>query len=145
MPITVTTARYARAAFAAAALALAAAPLAAQDFPDLKGTWTGTGWGVISGALGHHEPSDEPRFKDTTETWTVEITEQEGGAVIGTFGSDRLTETLIGAIAADGTTLNFVDEDSILTGTLRSDNEMALCIQETGPAMVATCYVMTRE
>ena len=144
MPFAAAPGRHVRAALAAAALALIVSPLAAQDFPDLKGTWTGTGWGVISGDLGHHDPSDEPRFKDDGP-WTIEITEQQGGGLIGTFGNDQLTETLIGVIADDGTTLHFVDEDSLLTGTLRSETEMGLCVQETGAAMVATCYVLTRQ
>lgn len=145
MPFTIPQARTTRVALAAAALALLTSPLAAQDFPDLRGTWTGTGRGVISGDLGHHEPSAKPRFKDDTTPWTMVISEQQGGGVIGTLGNGRLTETLIGVIADDGRTLHFVDEDSLLTGSLRSETEMAFCVQETGAAMVASCYVLTRQ
>lgn len=145
MPFTAPQARSIRLALAAVALALLVSPLAAQDFPDLRGTWTGSGRGVISGALGHHDPSAKPRFKDDKTPWTMVITEQQDGGVIGTLGNDRLTETLIGVIADDGKTLYFVDEDSLLTGSLRSENEMAFCVQETGAAMVASCYVLTRQ
>ena len=130
----------------AAALPLLSAPLAAQDsFPDLRGVWTGTGWGVTFGQLHHVEPTTEPTFKDGTVVWTLEIKEQQDGGLIGTWSTPKLSETLIGVVKPDNKTILFVDEDSYLSGALRSENEMELCLQETtGTSMIATCYILTR-
>ena len=132
---------------AAAFLPLLASPLAAEDgFPDLRGAWTGTGWGVHSGQLHHVDPTDAPTFKDRTVVWTLEIKEQQDGGLIGTWNTPNFSETMIGVIKPDRKGLLFVDEDSYLGGTLRSDNEMELCLQETtGQSMIATCYVLTRK
>jgi hypothetical protein len=135
---------------AAAALIVAGAavvPALAQDaIPDLKGVWSGTATGgVVAGNLGHQEASNEPRFKDTSVTWTITIEQQEGPGLIGTWASPNKTEELIGVIRPDNRTVHFVDPDTFFQGFLRAENELEACLQENGESMVATCYVFRRE
>ena len=130
----------------AATLPLLASPLAAQDFPDLRGAWSGTGWGAHAGDLRLVEAAPEPSFKDPTVVFTLEVKEQKNGGLIGTWSTSKASETLIGVIKPDNKGVLFVDEDSYLSGTLRSENEMEVCLQEsTGKSMIASCYVLTRQ
>jgi hypothetical protein len=128
-------------------LPLLPAPLLAQDgVPDLSGSWSGKGTGVVFGNLGHQEAAPEPRFKDRTVTWTLDIDRQEGSGLIGTWSSPNHSETLIGVVRSDNRTVHFVDEDSHFSGIIRSENEMEVCLQEsTGESMVATCYILQRQ
>lgn len=135
------------AALCALGLAAGSAPAWSQDgVPDLIGTWSGkaTG-GVVAGNLGHQEPGNEPRFKDTSVTWTITIDRQEGPGLIGSWASPNRKEELIGVIRPDNKTVLFVDPDTFFSGFLRSENEMEACLQENGESMVATCYVFTRQ
>ncbi len=134
------------AALLAAGIAIAPSAFAQDAIPDLKGVWSGqaTG-GVVAGNLGHQAASNEPRFKDTSVTWTITIVEQEGPGLIGTWASPSKSEELIGVIRPDNKTVHFVDPDTFFSGWLRSENEMETCLQENGESMVATCYVFKRE
>lgn len=119
---------------------------AADSPPSLVGTWSGkaTG-GVVGGNLGHQDASNEPRFKDTSVTWTITIDRQEGPGLVGSWASPNKKEELIGVIRPDNVTVLFVDPDTYFSATLRSENEMEACLQENGESLVATCYVLTRE
>ncbi|WP_340149660.1 hypothetical protein [uncultured Sneathiella sp.] len=129
-----------------AALILPVPPLAAQEaFPDLRGAWSGTGWGAVSGQLQHVNPTAGPEIRNPTVLWTLTITKQDGGGLIGTWSSPSRSETLIGAVRANRESVVFVDEDSYFSGTLLSDTEMELCLQETGKSMVAVCFVLRRQ
>lgn len=132
--------------------ALATQQVQAQDgAPDLTGTWSGNGTGgVVFGDLGHQAAAPEPSFKDLTVTWTLGIERQEGTGLVGTWsdGADppNKTERLIGVLRGDNKTVLFVDEDTYFNGTILSENEMEVCLQETGGgSMVATCYVLKRQ
>ena len=140
------TAAIVRAALLTTGVAVAPAAFAQDAIPDLKGVWSGqaTG-GVVAGNLSHQEASNEPRFKDTSVTWTITIDKQEGPGLIGTWASPNKTEELIGVIRPDNKTVHFVDPDTFFSGILRSENELETCVQENGESRVATCYVFKRQ
>jgi hypothetical protein len=130
-----------------AVFSLLSAEAPAQDgVPDLTGDWSGTGWGVVSGNLPHHQtPAPEPRFKQGKTTFTLKITRQDGSGLIGTWNSPNFSEKLIGVIRSDNKTVHFVDEDSHFNGIIQSVNEIEVCLQESQEdSMVATCYILQR-
>jgi hypothetical protein len=132
---------------AGSALPFLLAQVQAQDgVPDLVGKWSGTGWGVVFGNLPHHQtPAPQPRFKQGKMTFAIDITQQQGRALIGTWASPNFSERLIGVVRSDNKNVHFVDEDSHFNGIVLSDNEMEVCVQEAGEAsMVATCYILRR-
>ena len=126
---------------------LSAQAPAQGDVPDLTGSWSGKGWGVVYGNLPHHQkPAPEPRFKQGKMTFTVKITQQQGRALMGTWYSPNFSEKLIGVIRSDNKTVHFVDEDSHFNGFIRSDKEMEVCVQEShDDSMVATCYILQHQ
>ena len=135
-----------RAALVIGVIAITPAALAQDAIPDLKGVWSGKGTGgVVAGNLGHQEASNEPRFKDTSVTWTITIDQQQGPGLIGSWASPNKKEELIGVIRPDNKPVLFVDPDTFFSGMLRSENEMEACLQENGESLVATCYVFKRQ
>lgn len=136
-----------RIAFIVLALAFAS-PAAAQQWPDLLGTWKGTSRSVVSGVGGHFtgEHDDKPRFAEVE--LTIEWTAQDQGRYIGTITSNNHTEGKLGVISADGTSLLTVDHDGQSVGRLIDENAFELCYAQTSHSdeqMVVSCVTFIRQ
>ena len=128
-------------------LLFAVSPLAADEVPDLTGTWVMVeSSGVRQGNLGHSEPTTEPAFDQRGGVWTNTIEEQHDRSFSGTRTSENHSEMLIGTIGYDGRTIYMVDEDTEFFGRLLDDGRMEICALETGAgSMVAACSLHERQ
>lgn len=137
-----------KAVFAACAViaATCSAATAAQNAPNLTGTWSGSiVGGARFGALNHDPAEKDPVFADRAKIWVLTIERQDGSGLIGTWSTKTKTEKLVGAIRQDNVTVIFADEDNLFDARLVSENEMELCAQEAGAASIAVCYLMKRQ
>lgn len=123
------------------------AALANSHMPQLKGKWVSVERGGYQfGTLTHGAPAKEPQsVRADKREWFLEIEEQDGIGVKGTWGGSPKREMILGAIRADGKSIVFADEDSYATGLLLSGTEMEYCVQETGKAIIAKCYLLKRQ
>lgn len=110
-------------------LVTAASISLAQEVPSLVGTWTGT-ITTITMADG----------RSVHET-VIEITEQEGA----TFDGRTEWGDLVGAIAPDGRTVHWVDDDGWTTGTVTPEDTMEMCYIEVADEQQVSCWVARRE
>jgi len=134
----------------AIALAIAvlatSAPAGAKDI-DLEGIWSGkVEAGVSHGIQGHEPHVSEPTFGNYELTFTLEILEQEGRALIGTWSSADHSERIFGVLRRNDTDIIMVDEDSHFDGRLLSASSMELCLAEThDDAIAAWCLLMEKQ
>lgn len=136
----------ARLALSALLLGMCPAMAAAQEVPNLVGTWTGTiTGGARFGELNHDPAVKDPVFADRKREWTLTIAQQDGSGLIGSWSTDKKTEKLVGAIRQDNVTVIFADEDNTFDARLLSANTMELCAVEAEEATIAVCYQMTRK
>lgn len=134
--------------FFLSAVALAAFPVAAsaEEPPNLTGTWTGTiTGGARFGDLDYDADEKAPVFADRTKEWVLTIEKQDGSGLIGKWGRDGKSESLVGAIRRNNVNVVFADEDNFFDAQLLSENEMELCGQEVGDATIAVCFLMKRK
>ncbi|MCP4384571.1 MAG: hypothetical protein GY798_24690 [Hyphomicrobiales bacterium] len=135
-------------AFGFAAVLLTGAVAAQEAAPDITGKWTGTYTGGVRGGGGElHEAYDPPRFVEAGDiTFTLMIDEQKGRGFVGSLGADFGTQALQGVIRLDNKTLLIVDEDTSLTATLLSSDQMEFCAHSQNPSeRLTTCLSLTRE
>lgn len=123
-------------------------PAAAQEWPDLLGTWKGTSRSVVSGVGGHFtgDHGNTPRFAEVE--LTIEWTEQNAGRYVGTVTSGSHTEGKLGVMSADGTTLLTVDHDGQSVGRIIDGNSFELCYAQTSHSdeqMVVSCVTFERQ
>lgn len=129
-------------------LALSATPLAAQEWTDLVGTWTGTSRAVVSGAGGHYTPSETSKPVFVSADLTIVFTEQDQGRYIGTVTSGNSTEPKIAVVSDDRKAIFTVDSDGQSTGRMLDVDHMELCYTQSSSAdkqMVASCVVFVRK
>ncbi len=92
--------------------------------PDMVGTWHGTNHAVLAGEGNHKsgEP-DKVIFKDH-DVVSIVINKQQGRRFHGKMTSQHTSETLVGFIDPDNTTVWMVDEDGIITGKIMKDGSL---------------------
>lgn len=130
-----------------AAIAVPATAGAQEAAPDLTGAWSGKVEAGVSHGLQGHEPEvSAPTFGNYELTFTLEILQQEGRALIGTWSSPGHSERIFGVLRRNDTDLIMVDEDSHFDGQLLSPTSMELCLAETHEdAMGAWCLLMEKQ
>src|SRR4051812_15368527 len=125
-----------------------AQPAAQGSFPDLRGTWKGESESVVFGAGAHpHHGSgpDEKATRFTSKAFTMTIDKQDGRRFLGTFSSDRSTETIIGVISRSGT-IFMVDDDGYDVATLLAPNRLEMCyLHLSAASRVASCTEFTKQ
>ena len=131
----------------AASLALSGAAGAAEDWPDLRGTWSGPATAVMVGAT-PYRPSDQPgvQFGNDEIVFTYEITEQQGNRFAGRMSSGNRTETIIGGLRANRRDGMMLDDDGYYDLTVTGPDTMDLCYGHNQPgSRVVACWTVTRE
>ena len=115
--------------------AFAAAPAAADDIPNLVGTWVGENRTV----------SDKKGYKIWGEK-TVEITEQQDRRFRGHFTYPAGTKKFFGVIYPDNTSFTWVATDSkgYNHGRILGPDRIAACYVELGEDATAGCAELTR-
>ncbi len=99
---------------------------AQSGFPDLRGTWVGTDYGVRHyrspelGASTHHKAKD--LFPEIP--LTLKIEKQEGFRFSGTKSSEHWSETISGVIGFDNKTIYIADDNGFLFCRLVSPDKM---------------------
>ncbi len=115
--------------------AFAAVPAAADDIPNLVGTWVGENRTV----------SDKKGYKIWGEK-TVEITEQQDRRFRGHFTYPAGTKKFFGVIYPDNTSFTWVASDSkgYNHGRILGPDRIAACYVESGEDATAGCAELTR-
>jgi len=123
---------------AATLFVLFACPAWAGGVPDMIGEWTGEYHTVAQGKLTHDNPAPEVRFFTHTLI-TVAIDRQEGNSFAGRRFSKKGSEKLIGFVDPNGVDVYMVDEDGMMSGTLK-DGTLFLRYMETSPDSMVVSY-----
>jgi hypothetical protein len=78
--------------------------------------------------------------------YTLNIDEQQGRGIAGTWSSTKGSEPIQGVISLDNQTVLFVDRDSYMTAKVVSANELEFCNQTTnGKDMFAFCFLLKKQ
>ncbi len=123
-------------------VALAADPV----FPDLVGTWSVKAEGAVM--VQGKDPGEKTHWKSgqTTMASEMQITEQQGRIVKGTFRSPKTSEPFVGAIGHDGKTVYFVDTDGYLDARIVDANTIESVYRHSTPkSSVVSVAVWTRK
>ncbi len=134
------------AASLAAALALFPMTAAAQDWPDLRGTWSGPTTAVMVGGT-PYRPSENPgvQFGNQEIVFTYEITEQEGQRFAGSMSAGERTEIIIGGLRANARDGVMLDDDGRYDFTLTDPDTIEMCYTHSVPdSRVVSCWTITR-
>jgi len=130
-----------------APITLSSQILAADDAPNLVGTWSGvhTG-GAYVGSPGHSPDQSEPTFLKPGMRFTLTIKQQDGRGLIGSWSSPQKTERIVGAVRLDNKTIVLADEDTQFSAVLLDSGSMEFCGSEAGETSVlAACLVLNKE
>lgn len=129
-------------------LALAAGtPAAAQEIPNLVGTWKGDARAVHIGPNPYRLPNgNEPTFGDNLVAFTYVVTQQEGTHFAGKT-EGKFVETFIGGLKPpDYRSGIFIDDDGTYDFTLRDENTIDFCYHHLYPtSRVVSCFTITRQ
>lgn len=127
----------------AASLAGAAA---AEDIPNVVGTWKGSARAVIIGPNPYRVAESEgPNLPSGLIEFTYSITQQEDNRFAGASSGGKFGETLIGAINPDGKTGIMLDNDGQYLFTLRDADTMDVCYWHSNlTSKVASCWQLKR-
>ena len=117
--------------------------LAADEWPDLLGQWSGESRAVVSAGGDHYETQEHTDPVFVSQTLMIEWTEQEDGRLIGVITSEQHSEPKMAVIGSDRKSLSTVDANGSSTGSILDDDSFELCYTQTGPAVVS-CVVFTR-
>jgi hypothetical protein len=126
---------------------LAATPAAAQNWPDLRGTWKGESESMTWGKSNAHQtpanPTDQARM--VTVPFTLKIDKQDGRRFSATLTSERASEALVGVISRTGT-IFLADDDGIDFATLLGPDRIEIChLKATTDSGVASCAEFARQ
>jgi hypothetical protein len=125
----------------------AAAPAAAQNAPDLRGTWKGESEAIIWGKSTKHqppaEPNDQARFIKVPLTLTID--KQDGRRFSATLTSERASEAVVGVISRTGT-IFIADDDGTDYATLLGPDKIEIChLRSATETRNAACAELTRQ
>jgi hypothetical protein len=130
-----------------ALFALFATPAAAQNAPDLRGTWKGESEAIIWGKANKHQPPAEPtdQARLVTVPLTLTIDKQDGRRFSATLSSSRANELLVGVISRTGT-IFMADDDGTDYATLLGPDKIEICHLLSGAeTRHAACAELTRQ
>jgi hypothetical protein len=134
-----------RPAIVAVLAALASTPAAAQDFPNMIGTWKGDSQSIVLSGGNEHHPGKSAGPRMSSVPFTMVIDKQEGRRFSGIFSSARHKEIVIAVLSRNGT-VYMVDDDGYSVGTLLSPGKLELCYMKRAPSgRVASCTEMTKQ
>ena len=138
---------YGRSLLLAALIGATFLPAAAQDAPNLVGTWKGTAEAVHIGS-NPYRATDRSGVSFSAEPleFTFVIAEQQGNRFAGESSSGESRETLIGALRPDNSGGVILDNDGRYDFSLRDADTLDLCHSHSNQtSRVAACYTVTRE
>jgi hypothetical protein len=121
-------------------------PAAAQQPPNLVGTWKGMGTGVQIGPT-PHRPAEVTgvKFPDNDIEFTYVIKEQHGNRFAGQMSSTTAKETLIGAVLPDNRGGIMLDDDGQYQFTLINPDTMDVCYNHYhSKSKFVGCFRLTR-
>ena len=128
-------------------LAVAAQPAAADEIPNLVGTWKGMAKAVHVGPTPYRvAEGNGPTFGSNEIEFVYVVKEQQDSRFAGeTVG--KFTETFVGALAPPAyRTGVFVDEDGSYDFTLRDPTTIDLCYHHVYPtSKVVACFTLTKQ
>ena len=128
-------------------LAVAALPAAADEIPNLVGTWKGMAKAVHVGPTPYRvAEGNGPTFGSNEIEFVYVVKEQQDSRFAGeTVG--KFTETFVGALAPPAyRTGVFVDEDGSYDFTLRDPATIDLCYHHVYPtSKVVACFTLTKQ
>jgi hypothetical protein len=125
----------------------AATPVAAQNAPDLRGTWKGESEAIIWGKSTKHQPPAEPtdQARLIKVPLTLTIDKQDGRRFSGTLTSQRASEVLVGVVSRTGT-IFLADDDGTDYATLLGPDKIEIChLRATAETRNAACAELTRQ
>jgi hypothetical protein len=132
-------------AIIAALTAFASTPAAAQDFPNLVGTWKGDSQSIVLSGGNEHHPGKTPEPRLSSVPFTMVIDKQDGRRFSGTFSSAKHKEPVI-AVMSRNNTFYMVDDDGYSIGHVIAPNRIELCYMKQSPSgRVASCTEMTKQ
>jgi hypothetical protein len=122
------------------------APAAAQQVPDMVGTWKGLATAVHIGSTPYRVvQGGGAQFPSNGIEFTFVIKEQQGNRFSGESTGANYKETLIGAVRPDNKGGIILDDDGRYDFTLADPNTMDVCYAHQFPtSRVAACYRLTR-
>ncbi len=126
--------------------ALTALPAAAQDLPNLVGTWKGTAEAVHTGPNPYRD-AGQPGviFSEKPIEFTYEIKEQKDRRFAGEMSGGNNKELLLGAFRHDGEGGVMLDNDGEYDFALLDPNTMDLCYRHLNPtSRVVACWTLKR-
>ena len=128
-------------------LAVAALPAAADEIPNLVGTWKGMAKAVHVGPTPYRvAEGNGPTFGSNEIEFVYVVKEQQDSRFAGeTVG--KFTETFVGALEPPAyRTGVFVDEDGSYDFTLRDPATIDLCYHHVYPtSKVVACFTLTKQ
>lgn len=125
---------------------------AAQQLPDLTGTWTPSkGAHIIDGESRHAESGTEAVAGDDSlrthkSDFVFRFEKQDGRTFWGTLSSAKVSERLIGAISVDGRRFVMADEDGTFDGTVVDNDTLDYCYVHVTPTdRAVACGLLVRQ
>lgn len=127
-------------------VALFAGSVAAQEIPNVVGTWKGSTRAVIIGSNPYRiAEAKGPNLPPNLIEFTYSITQQEDNRFVGTSGAGKFSETLIGAINPDNKTGIMIDDDGQYQFTFRDPDTMDMCYWHSNlTSKVVSCWQLKR-
>ena len=125
----------------------AATPGAAQNAPDLRGTWKGESEAIVWGKSTKHQPPAEPadQARLISVPLTLTINKQDGRRFSATLSSPRANEVVVGVISRTGT-IFIADDDGTDYVTLLGPDKIEIChLHATTETRNAACAELTRQ
>ncbi|CAH1661392.1 conserved exported hypothetical protein [Hyphomicrobiales bacterium] len=124
----------------------------AQEVLNVKGIWTPSqGAHIVDGPSRHHEsgtsaiPGQEG-LKRHNSKFVFRIDGQEGRTFWGSLSSEKVSETLIGALSVDGKHFAMADKDGTFRGTVVDSNTLDYCYTHVTPTDIAVaCGLLVRD
>ena len=133
------------AVFLSAVIGFSVASIAAADeFPNMVGTWTGTSEAVVLGNPAYY-PDRAPEQsipRSSSADFVLNLTHQDGRRMWGSVTSSNLSEPWIGAFWDDGKSFQAVDADGQIVGRMVDSNTMEIMYTRQADSTLITSHVV---